>query len=61
MSWQSAYPVNMTFRFIWETTDIAFRVSLRNEETVGDVFHALSEIIPIRYERRDRDIYIRKQ
>lgn len=20
MSWQSAYPVNMTFRFIWETT-----------------------------------------
>ena len=41
--------------------DIAFRVSLRNEETVGDVFHALSEIIPIRYERRDRDIYIRKQ
>ena len=40
--------------------DIAFRVSLRNEETVGDVFHALSEIIPIRYERRDRDIYIRK-
>ena len=41
--------------------DIAFRVSLRNEETVGDVFQALSEIIPIRYERRGRDIYIRKQ
>ena len=41
--------------------DMAFRVSLRNEETVGDVLHALSEIIPIRYERRDRDIYIRKQ
>ena len=41
--------------------DMAFRVSLRNEETVGDVFHALSEIIPIRYERRGRDIYIRKQ
>ena len=41
--------------------DMAFRVSLRNEETVGDVFQALSEIIPIRYERRGRDIYIRKQ
>ena len=25
--------------------DMAFRVSLRNEETVGDVLHALSEII----------------
>ena len=41
--------------------DMAFRVSLRKEETVGDVLHALSEIIPIRYERRDRDLYIRKQ
>lgn len=41
--------------------DMAFRVSLRNEETVGDVFSALSEIIPIRYERQGRDIYIRKQ
>lgn len=29
--------------------DMAFRVSLRNEETVGDVLHALSEIIPIGY------------
>lgn len=41
--------------------ETAFRVSLRNEETVGDVFHALSEIIPIRYERQGRDIYVRKQ
>lgn len=41
--------------------DMFFRVSLRNEETVGDVFHALSEIIPIRYEWRGRDIYVRKQ
>lgn len=41
--------------------EIAFRVSLRNEETVGDVFQALSEIIPIRYERQGRDIYVRKQ
>lgn len=41
--------------------NIAFRVSLRNEETVGDVFRALSEIIPIRYERRGRDVYIVKQ
>lgn len=41
--------------------EIAFRVSLRNEEMVGEVFQALSEIIPIRYERRGRDIYVRKQ
>lgn len=38
-----------------------FRVSLRNEETIGDVLQALSEIIPIRFERHDREIHIRKQ
>lgn len=38
-----------------------FRISLRNEETVGDVLQALSEIIPIRFERNEREIYIRKQ
>ncbi|WP_289004203.1 FecR domain-containing protein [Parabacteroides sp.] len=41
--------------------DVAFRVSLRNEETIGDILQALSRIIPIRYERSGRDIYIRKQ
>ena len=38
-----------------------FRVSLRNEETINDVLYALSEIIPISFERHDRLIYIRKQ
>lgn len=41
--------------------DMFFRVSLRNEETVGDVFQALSKIIPISYERQGQDIYVRKQ
>lgn len=41
--------------------DLFFRVSLRNEETVGDVFQALSKIIPISYERQGQDIYVRKQ
>ena len=61
MSWQSRkYDAQIHLGDDLEK-DMAFRVSLRNEETVGDVFQALSEIIPIRYERRDRDIYIRKQ
>lgn len=41
--------------------DVAFRISLRNEETIGDILKALSKVIPIRYERSGRDIYIRKQ
>ena len=41
--------------------ETVFRVSLRNEETVSEVIHALSEIIPIRYKRDGRNIYIRKQ
>jgi len=41
--------------------DVKFRVSLRNEETIDQVMYALSEIIPIRYERGDREIYIKKQ
>lgn len=41
--------------------EATFRVSLRNEETVGQFLQALSKIIPIRFERQDRDIYIRKQ
>lgn len=38
-----------------------FRVSLQNEETIGQFLQALSDIIPIRFERHDRDIYIKKQ
>lgn len=41
--------------------EATFRVSLRNEETVGQFLQALSKIIPICFERQDRDIYIRKQ
>lgn len=38
-----------------------FRVSLRNEETIGQFLQALSDIIPIRFERQGQDIYIKKQ
>lgn len=41
--------------------ETVFRVSLRNEETVGEVIRALSAIIPIQYQRDGRDIYIRQQ
>lgn len=41
--------------------DISFRVSLRNEETIGDILKALSKIIPIRYERSGKDIHILKK
>lgn len=41
--------------------EASFHVSLRNEETIGDIFKALSEILPIRYERIGRDVYVRKQ
>lgn len=41
--------------------DATFRVSLRNEETIDQFLRALSDIIPIRFERQGQDIYIRKQ
>lgn len=41
--------------------DATFRVSLRNEETIDQFLKALSDIIPIRFERQGQDIYIRKQ
>lgn len=41
--------------------DATFRVSLRNEETIGQFLQALSDIIPIRFERQGQEIYIRKQ
>ncbi len=41
--------------------EMTFRISLRNEETVGEILKALSEIIPIRYELQDGDIFICKQ
>lgn len=37
-----------------------FRISLRNEETIGEVMTALQEILPITIERKDKDIYIRE-
>ncbi|MDD4514467.1 FecR family protein [Massilibacteroides sp.] len=41
--------------------DEKFKVSLRNEETIGQFLQALSQVIEIRFERNDRDIYIMKQ
>lgn len=38
-----------------------FKVSLRNEETIDQFLQALSQVIEIRFERKDRDIYIMKQ
>lgn len=37
-----------------------FRVSIRNEETIGEVLNAISEIIPIKIERKENDIYIKE-
>ena len=37
-----------------------FRVSIRNEETIGEVLNAISEIIPIKIERKGNDIYIKE-
>jgi transmembrane sensor len=39
--------------------DMKFRVSLRNKETIVDVMDALKEIIPIKVEYKEKDIYIR--
>lgn len=38
--------------------DVAFRISLRNEETIDDILKALSLIIPIQYKKNGRHIYI---
>ena len=38
-----------------------FKVSLRNEETIDQFLQALSQVIEIRFERKDRDIHIMKQ
>ena len=37
-----------------------FHVSLRNDETIRDVLDALKDIIPVRYEYKGDDIYIRE-
>lgn len=40
--------------------DKAFRISLRNQETIGDVMNALQKLIPITVERKEEYIYIRE-
>ena len=40
--------------------DRTFRISLRNQETIGEVMDALKEIIPITVERKEDYIYIRE-
>ena len=42
-----------------EVGDKRFRISLRNQETIGEVMSALKEIIPIQVERKNMDIYIK--
>lgn len=37
-----------------------FRISIRNQETIGEVLDALSKIIPITIERKGKDIYIKE-
>lgn len=39
--------------------DIIFRISLRNEETIDDILKALSQIVPISYEKQGRSVYIK--
>lgn len=38
----------------------AFRISLRNQETIGEVMDALQKLIPITVERKEEYIYIRE-
>lgn len=40
-------------------SDVVFRISLRNEETIDDILAALAQLVPIRYEKKGREIYIR--
>ena len=42
-----------------EVGDKRFSISLRNQETLGEVMSALKEIIPIQVERKNMDIYIK--
>lgn len=42
-----------------EVRDKRFSISLRNQETIGEVMSALKEIIPIQVERKNMDIYIK--
>lgn len=42
-----------------EVGDKRFSISLRNQETIGEVMSALKEIIPIQVERKNMDIYIK--
>ena len=42
-----------------EVGEKRFSISLRNQETIGEVMSALKEIIPIKVERKDTDIYIK--
>ena len=41
-------------------TDVVFRISLRNEETIEDILKALTQLVPLRYEKNGRHIRIYK-
>lgn len=53
------YDVNITLE-PGKSESKKFRVSIRNGETIGEVLSAISEIIPIKIERKGKDIYIRE-
>lgn len=42
-----------------ELGEKTYCISLRNRETIGEVMTALQQIIPLKIERKDKDIYIR--
>lgn len=53
------YNVNITLES-GKNESKEFRVSIRNGETIGEVLNAISEIIPIKIERKENDIYIKE-
>lgn len=53
------YNVNITLES-GKNESKEFRVSIRNGETIGEVLNAISEIIPIKIERKGNDIYIKE-
>lgn len=56
LSRQYNVPIHLLSRDFGEQT---YSISLRNRETIDEVLTAIEQIIPIKVERREKDIYIR--
>lgn len=56
LSRQYNTPIHLARKEAGEKT---FCISLRNQETIGEVLTALQQIIPLKIERKGKDIYIR--